>query len=106
LSPIESDQMRALFYENRIRSFGRLMREIRHLDSDSGVRIVGSYANKSCFAFLTRFAGTYTVMVYQRMGRKTPSVGTRILSRDFNSVDELGRFLREILKEGVDAYIY
>lgn len=106
MSPIESNQMRALFYEKRIKSFGRLMREILRLDSDSGVRIVGSYANKSCFAFLTRFAGTYTVMVYQRRGRKAPSVGTRILSRDFNSVDELGRFLAQIAKKGVDAYIY
>ena len=106
MSRIETARMRALFYEKRIRSFAKLMREIRHLDSDSGVRVVGSYLNKSCFAFLTRSAGSYTVTVYQRRGLRKPSVGARILSRDFNSADELGRFLGQIVKKGVDTYIY
>ena len=106
MKPIESVRMRALFYEKRIRSFDRLMREIRHLDSDSGIRVVGSYLDTDCFAFLTRSAGTYTVMVYRRRGRRTPVVGARVLSRDFASVDELGRFLRQVVVEGVDAYVY
>jgi hypothetical protein len=106
LSPIEPVRMRTLFYERRIQSFDKLMQEIRHLDSDSGVRVVGSYLNKDCFAFLTRSVGTYTVMVYQRSGHRMPAVGARILSRDFASVDELRRFLKQIMKEEVDAYVY
>ncbi len=79
---------------------------IRRLDSDSGVRVIGSYLKRACFAFLTRSAGTYTVMVYERKGGKAPSPGARILSREFGSVDELGRFLRQITQTGVDAYVY
>lgn len=106
MSPIEPVRMRALFYEKRIQSFDKLMREIRHLDSDSGVRVVGTYLDRDCFAFLTRSAGTYTVMIYQRRGRRKPVVGARILSRDFASVDELRRFLEQIMKGEVDAYVY
>jgi len=90
----------------RVRSFDKLMREIGRLDSDAGVRIVGSYLDKRCFAFLTRSGRTYTVMVYGRRGGKLPAVGKRILSRDFESADELGSFLGQIVKGKVDAYIY
>ncbi len=98
--------MRALYYEKRIWSFDKLMSELRRLDSDSGVRIVGSYLKRKCFAFLTRSGGVYTVMVYERKGRKAPSLGARILSREFKSVDELGGFLRQVAQKELDAYVY
>ncbi len=95
-----------MFYERRVQTFDKLMRELRHLDSDSGVRVVGSYLGRDCFAFLARFVGTYTIMIYERRGGKTPELGARILSKEFDSVDDLGRFLRQIIKKGVDAYVY
>jgi hypothetical protein len=98
--------MQALFYEKRVRSFDKLMSELRRLDSDSGVRIVGSYQNRKCFAFVTRSEAAYTVMIYERKGRKTSALGARILSREVKSVDDLREFLRQIGQKKMDAYVY
>jgi len=98
--------MQALFYEKRVRSFDKLMSELQRLDSDSGVRVVGSYQNRKCFAFVTRSGGVYTVMIYQRKGRRTPALGARILSREVKSVDDLREFLGQIGQKEMDAYVY
>ena len=98
--------MRTLFYEKRVRSFDKLMSELRRLDSDSGVRVVGSYLKRECFAFLTRSGGVYTVMIYERKGRRAPALGARILSREFKSVGDLGVFLRQVARKEMDAYVY
>ncbi|MGD1055034.1 MAG: hypothetical protein ABR867_03020 [Nitrososphaerales archaeon] len=95
-----------MFYEKRVRSFAGLMLEARRLDSDAGIRVVGSYLRRSCFAFVTRSVGRYTVMVYERRGRKVPAVGKRVLSREFESLRELMRFLRRITQKEVDAFVY
>src|SRR5713101_1983575 len=98
--------MSTLFYEKRVQSFDKLISELRRLDSDSGVRVVGSYLKKECFAFLTRSGSVYTVMMYERKGRKAPALGARILSREFKSVDDLGGFLKQIAQKQMDAYVY
>ena len=82
------------------------MSELRRLDSDSGVRVVGSYFRRECFAFLTRSGGVYTVMIYERKDLRAPALGARILSREFKSVDYLVRFLRQIAGKEVKAYVY
>ena len=98
--------MRASLYEKRIRSFDKLMSELRRLDSDSGVRVVGSYFKRECFAFLTRSGGVYTVMIYERKDLRAPALGARILSREFKSMNYLVKFLRKIARKEVKAYIY
>jgi hypothetical protein len=98
--------MQALFYEKRVRAFDKLMSELRRLDSDSGVRIVGSYHKRKCFAFVTRSGGVYTVMIYERKGRKAPALGERILSREVKSVGDLRDFLGQLGQKEVDAYVY
>lgn len=98
--------MQGLFYEKRVRSFAGLMLETRRLDSDAGIRIAGHCSKRLCFAFVTRFVGNYTVMVYERSGRKNPAVGKRILSREFKSPEDLENFLRRITGKRVDAYVY
>jgi len=98
--------MQALFYEKRVRSFNNLMSELRRLDSDSGVRIIGSYHERKCFAFVTRSGGVYTVMIYERKGRKTPALGARIFSREVKSEDDLREFLGQIGQKEMDAYVY
>ncbi len=98
--------MRALFYEKRVRSFDKVMSELRRLDSDSGVRVVGTYLKRKCFAFFTQSGGVYTVMIYERKGRKAPALGARILSREFTSVDDLRGFLRQVAQKEMDAYVY
>ncbi len=98
--------MHELFYEKRIRSFNNLMSELRRLDSDSGVRIIGSYHERKCFAFVTRSGGVYTVMIYERKGRKAPALGARILSKESKSLDDLREFLGQIGQREMDAYVY
>jgi len=95
-----------LFYEKEVRTFPALKREVLHLDSDAGIRVAGSHLNRPCFAFVTRFVGTYTVMVYERKGRKAPWVGRRVLSREFETSKELERFLQAFTQKGVEAYVY
>jgi hypothetical protein len=95
-----------LFYEKRIRSFAGLRREVRRLDSDAGIRVVGSYLKHRCFAFVTRFVGRYTVMVYERTSHKASAVGKRVLSKEFESPKELEEFLHRLTQKGVDAYLY
>ena len=98
--------MQAFFYEKRIRSFNKLMSELRRLDSDSGVRIIGSYQKRKCFAFVTRSGGVYSVMIYERKERKAPALGARILSREIKSVDDLREFLGQVGQREMDAYVY
>ena len=95
-----------MFYEKRVRSFAELKREARRLDSDAGIRIAGYYLKRRCFAFVTRFVDRYTVMVYERTGRKAPAAGKRFLSREFESPEELEEFLQRITQKRVDAYVY
>jgi hypothetical protein len=45
-------------------------------------------------------------MVYERTGRKAPAVGKRVLSREFESPEELEGFLQRVTERGVDAYVY
>jgi hypothetical protein len=98
--------MQALFYEKRVRSLDKLMSELRRLDSDSGVRVVGSYLKRKCFAFITRSGGVYTVMIYERKGGRAPALGARILSREVKSVDDLREFLGLVGQREMDAYVY
>src|SRR5713226_4357740 len=98
--------MQALFYEKRVRSFDKLMSELRRLDFDSGVRIVGSYRKRKCFAFVTRSGGVYTVMIYERKGRKAPALGARILWKEIKSLDDLREFLGRIGQKEIGAYVY
>lgn len=95
-----------MFYEKRVRSFDKLMSELLRMDSDSGVRVVGSYLKSECFAFLTRSGGVYTVMIYERKGRRAPALGKRILSREFKSMDDLRGFLGQVAQKQMDAYVY
>lgn len=95
-----------MFYERRVRSFAKLKREALRLDSDAGIRVVGSHLDRPCFAFVTRFVGTYTVLVYERKGRKAPSVGKRIFSKEFETTKKLEEFLQRLTQGGVDAYVY
>ena len=97
----------AMFYEKRIRSFSVLERELRHLDSDAGVRVVGTFRNRPCFAFVTRFEGIYTTMIHVRGGSTAaPRVGRRILAREFESREELAKFLKALMPRRVEAYLY
>ena len=95
----------ALFYEKRVETFAGLGKELRHLDADAGVRILGRYLRRPCYAFVTRFVGSYTVMVYER-NEKIPTPGKRIISKEFATAEELERFLHGIVPARFEAYVY
>ncbi len=96
-----------MFYERRIGSFPVLERELQHLDSDAGIRALGTFEDRPCFIFVTRFVGMYTAMVYERGGtKKTPTVGKRILAKEFGSRGEVATFLKAIMPRKVEAYLY
>jgi hypothetical protein len=61
---------------------------------------------RPCFAFVTRFIGRYTVMIHERTGSRAPAAGKRVLSREFESPEELEEFLRGIAQKRIDAYVY
>lgn len=96
-----------MFYEKKIAAFSALERELSRLDSDAGIRIKVTFRDRPCFAFITKFVGRYTAMIYERSGTaKAPTVGERVLATEFASLNELGRFLKGIIPKSVEAYLY
>jgi len=95
-----------LLYEKAVRTPAGLARELRHLDPDAGIRLEGEYTRRPCFAFVTRFLGTYTLMICERKGGRTGKVGDRLLSKDFHSADELLEFLKDFSRKKLVAYLY
>ncbi len=95
-----------MIYEKRVASMASLRKELSVLDGDAGVRVVGRYGGKKCFAFVTRFGGRYTVLVYQAEGNGGRTPGRRLESRELERVEEVVAFLKEISVPGVEAYVY
>ena len=95
-----------MFYEKRISSYAALKKEVLTLDSDAGIRIVGSYLKRPCFVFVTRFAGKYTVMVCERKGSRAPTVGREVIFKEFGSLKELEEFLHGVARHKVNAFVY
>jgi len=101
--------MRHLFFEKTVNSFEKLIEELRLLDLDSGVRAFANYEGKKGeFVFITRSTHErYTMMVYEKRKRGTRQVpGKRLLVRQFQNVEDLGRFIQSILSRPVRAFIY
>ncbi len=96
----------AEFYEKQVKSFAALRAEFARLDSDSGVRLAGEYGGSPCFAFVTRFQESYTVMIYERRRNKIPDGGRLLLAKDFTSLPRLEELLRRIAGGRVDAHVY
>jgi hypothetical protein len=82
------------------------MLELRRLDPDSGVRIIGSYHRRKCFAFVTRSGDVYTIMIYERKGRNAPILGARFLSKEVKSLADLREFIVKLGQKELDAYVY
>lgn len=95
-----------LFYERQIDSFTRLMREVRMLDSDAGIRLLGTYKGKSCLVFISRSAGGYAAIVCSVRRISKPFPGRRILAVEFNRVRELEEFLKGLADKRLQAYVY
>jgi hypothetical protein len=96
----------AVFYERRLGSLGEIIKEAEIMDADSGIRVVGSYDGRPCYAFVTRFGKNYTLMVYGRQGGKGGRLGRRLAATELQGIDELTAALRKIVSARAEAYTY
>jgi hypothetical protein len=98
-----------LFYEKKVNSFTKLMREVDLLDLDSGIRTFGDYkGKKGRFVFVTRSPHDgYTLMVYEKKaGAKIPVPGERLLVKEFERKEDLEELMRALLSRPVRAFVY
>jgi hypothetical protein len=95
-----------LFYEKKIESFSNLMKEVRLLDSDAGIRIDGRRGGLPSFVFISRTPDGYAALVYEIRGGKRRFPGRRLESREFRTTTELRTFLGEVTGKAVRAFVY
>jgi hypothetical protein len=95
-----------LFYEKQVGSFSRLMREIRQLDSDAGIRLSGTFNGRTCLVFLTRSVGGFAVIVCAASKNAHPVPGRKLLAKQFARTGELKAFLTNVTKGQVQAFVY
>lgn len=94
-----------MFYEKKLTSLASLTTAAGTMDSDAGLRVVGRYGKRACYCFVTRFGGTFTVMIYRRSSRRR-GPGRLMASLESTDIAQLRRLLREIAGERVRAYLY
>jgi hypothetical protein len=93
-----------MFYEDRVTSFADLMKRLRALDQDSGVRLIGGSGSKRFLVFVTRFGPKYTVMTYA-MGR-SGSPGKRLGTLNLDGLEDLEGAIRRLVKGPLRAWVY
>jgi hypothetical protein len=94
-----------LFYEKEVRSFQALMRVVRVLDEDSGIRMMGELGRRRCLVFVTRFGRRFTMMTYSVVGN-TGTPGRRLEAAEVDSVEALAEALRKVAPRRIRAYVY
>jgi len=94
-----------LFYEKEVTSFDDLVKAVRVLDEDSGVRLIGERGGRKCLVFVTRFGERYTMMTYTVAG-KTGAPGRRLGVEEFDGVHAVADALRAVTPGRLRAYVY
>jgi hypothetical protein len=94
-----------LFYEKEVRSFDDLVKAVRFLDEDSGIRLIGERNGRGCLVFVTRFGEIYTMMTYSIV-RKTGAPGRRMGVVEFDGVDAVAAALRKAAPDRIRGYVY
>jgi hypothetical protein len=97
------------FFETEVRSFPKLVEEVKLLDVDSGIRTFGDYDEKERqFVFVTRSPhDTYTLMVYEKLGgRQKPTVGKRLAVKEFAEAQSLIGYMKSLVSKPVQAFVY
>jgi hypothetical protein len=100
--------MGQLFFEKSVNSFAKLMGEVDLLDLDSGIRTFGDFnGKKGQFVFVTRSPhDSYTLMVYEKASGGKTVPGKRLLVKEFQRKEDLGKFMRGLLSRPVRAFVY
>ena len=96
----------SLVYEKKVDSLGALRRELQVLDGDAGARVRGSYGGRRCFAFVTRFGETFTVVVCAAKGQGGRTPGRMLESKEFTDIETTMRFLTPIATTPFNAFVY
>ena len=94
-----------MFYEKQVTSFHDLVKAVRVLDEDSGIRLIGESSGRKCLVFLTRFGEGYTMMTYAVAG-KTGAPGRRLAVEEFDNVNGVADALRRVAPGRLRAYVY
>ena len=94
-----------MFYEEEVTSFDDLVKVIKVLDEDSGIRLIGGVSGRKCLLFVTRFGDRYTVMTYA-MKSETGAPGKRLGVVEFDGVDAVAEALRRAAQGRIRAYVY
>ena len=94
-----------LLYEKKVASFDDLVKAIRVLDEDSGIRLIGERHGRKCLVFVTRFGESFTMMMYSVV-RKTGAPGRRLGVMEFDDIDAVAAELLIVAPDRIRAYIY
>lgn len=94
-----------MFYEKKVTSLGDLVKAIRTLDEDSGVRVVGERQGRKCFVFVTRFGRRYTLMTYGVKAR-TGAPDKRLEALETDDVEAVTEAIRMVAPHRIQAYVY
>jgi hypothetical protein len=92
-----------MFYERKVTSFPELVKGLRALDQDAGVRVAGVLRDKKVLVFVTRFGPKYTLMAYA-VRKGTP--GERVQTLEFEDFGGLEQALRGFVHGRLHAWIY
>ena len=94
-----------MFYEEELTSLDDLVKAVKVLDEDSGIRLIGERGGRKCLVFVTRFGEKYTMMTYAVAG-KTGTPGRRLDVAEFDGVDSVAEALRRAAPRRLHAYVY
>ena len=92
-----------MFYERKLSSFPELLRCLRVLDQDAGIRVSGEVGGKKALLFVTRFGARYTLMSYSVSGG---GPGKRLQALEFDSPDAAGEALKKVVPGRLRACVY
>jgi hypothetical protein len=95
-----------MFYERKVDSFQRLMKEVSQLDSDAGIRLFATFEGKKCFVFVSKSINGYAIMVYSVSRTAKPAPSRRLWSGELEGPGEVGSFLKSVIRGQVQAFVY
>ena len=96
-----------MVYERRVKSMSELFEELRDLEADEGVRILGEGEGRKKLVFVTRLSGRYSLGISDaeaRNGKWVP--GKKMSFREFSDQRMLREFLAGLVTKPLTAYVY
>ena len=96
-----------MVYERRVKSMSELFEELRDLEADEGVRILGEGEGRKKLLFVTRHSGRYSLGISDaeaRNGKWVP--GKKMSFREFSDQRTLREFLSGDIAKPLTAYVY